>query len=489
MERQFSFNIILLILVNLLIKPFYIFGIEIPVQNIVGNESYGLYFTFLNLTYLFQIINDPGIQNYNSKEIAASPTLLRRFFPQILLLKLILALFFVAAVATASAILGYWQFDPLLLAMVMAGQVLVSVVQYTRTNVAAVGMFAADSLLSVLDKFLMIIGIGLLLWVLSPSEFNMRTFVLIQLISLIITWLGAIFLLRSKLEKLVWKWNRAVNRIIIKNSLPQALVIFLMFLYSRTDAVMIKSLLEDGSYQAGIYAAAFRIMDAFTMFTFLFAALLVPMFSKKLKTGKNIVPIYYQSLHWVLAIALTGACSVFAFRNEWMGFLYTDTSDQSGSILGILIWAFAFKSTNFVCGSLIVASGELRKLNILLAVTVLINVAVNAILIPSMGGYGAAIATFGTQVIVAVGMYLLSLPFLKEKNHALKLFPVISALFLIAPGYYFIKESGLSFGWHWQFLMLVAYAILAAFVARLLKIRELLYFARGIFERGSANSN
>ena len=392
-------------------------------------------------------------------------------------------------VAIAAAILGYWKFDPILLLLVMGAQVLVSMVQYTRTNIAAVGMYAKDSLLSIMDKFLMIAGIGSLIWITDTDLFSMRLFVLVQIGSLLVTWIAAMIILRSWLHKLSWKWNKAVNRKIVRNSLPQALVIFLMFLYSRTDAVMIKSLLNDGTYQAGIYAGAFRIMDAFTMFTFLFASLLVPMFSKKLKNNEPIAPIYYQSLHWVIAIALTATFSVLAFQDEWMSLLYKDITDQSGPILGILMLAFAFKSTNFVCGSLIVASGNLKKLNLLLAVTVILNVVANALLIPEYGPYGAAITTLATQVIVAIGMYILSLPFIKQKGHVRMLFPVLSALVLLIPGYVAIKNGVLTFDWIWQFLLLTGYILLSTFVARLLKVQELMYFARGLIDRGLNQSN
>ena len=70
MKREFTINIILLLFINILIKPAYIFGIETEVQNIVGTEAYGMYFAYFNFVFLFQFINDPGLQNYNAQLIA-----------------------------------------------------------------------------------------------------------------------------------------------------------------------------------------------------------------------------------------------------------------------------------------------------------------------------------------------------------------------------------------------------------------------------------
>ncbi|MEZ4982584.1 MAG: hypothetical protein R2769_13575 [Saprospiraceae bacterium] len=45
MQREFNLNIIMLVAINLLIKPFFIFGIDRTVQNVVGTSEYGMYFT------------------------------------------------------------------------------------------------------------------------------------------------------------------------------------------------------------------------------------------------------------------------------------------------------------------------------------------------------------------------------------------------------------------------------------------------------------
>ncbi len=70
MKREFFINIILLVGINLLIKPIYIFGIDRVVQNAVGKEAFGLYFAVFNFTFLLQIINDFGIHTFNNKHIS-----------------------------------------------------------------------------------------------------------------------------------------------------------------------------------------------------------------------------------------------------------------------------------------------------------------------------------------------------------------------------------------------------------------------------------
>ena len=74
---------------------------------------------------------------------------------------------------------------------------------------------------------------------------------------------------------------------ILRMSYPFALLILLMSLFNRVDSVMLERLLENGKEEAGIYAQSFRIFDAASQFSLLFAALLLPMFSRMIKLGEE----------------------------------------------------------------------------------------------------------------------------------------------------------------------------------------------------------
>ena len=56
MQKKFLTNLGFLLLVNLLIKPFYILGIDAEVQNAASGGEYGLYFALFNFTFLFNIL-------------------------------------------------------------------------------------------------------------------------------------------------------------------------------------------------------------------------------------------------------------------------------------------------------------------------------------------------------------------------------------------------------------------------------------------------
>jgi O-antigen/teichoic acid export membrane protein len=85
MKGSFISNLFLSLFLNLLIKPVSLLVIDAEVQNRVGAENYGLYFSLLNLTVLFNILVDLGINNYTIRTMAQDPSLATKHVGRIIL--------------------------------------------------------------------------------------------------------------------------------------------------------------------------------------------------------------------------------------------------------------------------------------------------------------------------------------------------------------------------------------------------------------------
>lgn len=70
---RFYSSLGLLILLNLLIKPVWIFGIDLQVQNIIGTREYGNYFSIFNLAIIFSFLTDWGFTIFFSRSASAMP--------------------------------------------------------------------------------------------------------------------------------------------------------------------------------------------------------------------------------------------------------------------------------------------------------------------------------------------------------------------------------------------------------------------------------
>ena len=240
-QKDFVFNLCLLIFLNLLVKPFWMLGVDVGVQNSVGAADYGIYFSILNFTLLFNMVLDMGTTNFNNRNIARNNQLLDKHLSSYIILRLLLGLAYFAVIFAVALLIGYRGIQLRLLFWIGLNQFLNAFLLYVRSNISALLMFKPDSILSVTDKLLMILFCGLLLWGnLTDEPFRIEWFVWSQTVAYLITIAVALFIVlrKANLRRLTWNWPFFV--VIIKKSLPYALVTFLMACYYRIDSVMLE---------------------------------------------------------------------------------------------------------------------------------------------------------------------------------------------------------------------------------------------------------
>ena len=163
-QGKFFSGLFWVLLLNLLVKPLWIFGIEVGVQNAVGAASYGFYFSIFNLAVIFNILLDLGITNYNTRNIARHPQLLGKHLSHILSIKVLLLFVYVVATFTIGALLGYDSHQFYILAFLCFNQFLNSLLLYLRSNYEGLLLFKWDSVLSVMDRVLIIEIVVLLVY-------------------------------------------------------------------------------------------------------------------------------------------------------------------------------------------------------------------------------------------------------------------------------------------------------------------------------------
>lgn len=474
-QKDFIFNICLLLFLNLLVKPFWLLGVEVGVQNQVGAADYGLYFAVFNFTYVFYMLLDMGICNYNNRTIARNNQLLDKYLSSIIVLRLILCLVYFAVIYTVALVIGYRGMQLKLLFWIGFNQFLNATMLYLRSNVSALLMFKTDSCLSVLDRLLAILFCGMLLWGhITDKPFQIEWFVYCQtaayLLSIAVAL--AIVLKKSKLRKLTW--NKKLSLLILKKSLPFALLTLLMAFYNRIDSVMIERLLpvDIATTEAGIYASAFRLLDALVMIAYLFSVILLPLFSKMIKDKENIQPIVRTSFSFLYAFAIGATVVLVCYREPILAWLYDDHVEQSASVFALLIPCIIPIAFTYVFGTLLTANGSLKKLNITAMAGIVVNILINIILIPRYQARGAAVASLCTQSVVSLLQFFIAV---KELRVPLRSMPWLPCLFFTAliVAATLLSRQYLHLEILYTLLILVAATLLFGLLTRLIDIRAL----------------
>jgi O-antigen/teichoic acid export membrane protein len=417
MQRKFLANLLLLLFLNILVKPLYIFGIDLGVQNLVGPDEYGIFFSMFNFTLLFNIVLDAGITSFNNRNISQYKHLLNKHFSGIVTIRLLLAVAYTIITISVGLLVGYGSRQMWLLVFLAINQFIISSVLYLRSNISGLQMFKTDSLVSVLDRVILILLCGYMLysryW---RAHFTIEIFVGCQTVSYLITFIVALLIVIRKSAFRKFYWNPVFARMIIRKSFPYALLALLMMFYFRMDSVLLERILPEGTgaRQAGIYASAFRLLDAFLMIPYLFSALLLPMFSKMIRYKENVGQLISLSFPIILLFSVSIIALSEGFSNEIMALLYKDHALESAKVFRLLIPGLIGYSTSFVFATLLTANGSLKTLNIIAASGMLLNILLNIILIPRYEAIGSALASFLTlnlsailQLIIAIRLFKL----------------------------------------------------------------------------------
>lgn len=469
-QKDFIFNIILLIFLNLLIKPFWILGIDVGVQNSVGAESYGMYFAVFNFTYLFNMLLDMGITNFNNRNIARHQQLLHKHLSGIITLKLLLGVIYMAVVFVVALIIGYRGLQLWFLFWMAINQFLNAFILYLRSNISALLMFKTDSCLSVMDRLLMIVFCGILLWGGVTNEpFRIEWFIYCQTVAYLLTALTALVIVVAKGKVTRLSWNPTFFLMILKKSLPFAILFLLMSFYNRIDSVMLERLLPAvvGASEAGIYASAFRLLDALVMIAYLFSVILLPLFSKMLKNNENITPIVKSSFSLLFLFSVTSVVLLECFRLPVMDLLYKEHVAESAAVFRFLIPGIIPISFTYIFGTMLTAHGDMKLLNITAIAGIMVNMAVNLLLIPRMQAVGAAIASLSTQSVVALLQVAIAFRQLKVPVTALPLVQSLVFTAVLIPAVWYFSQR---FNGHvlWALLITGAFSLLLGFATRLL---------------------
>ena len=476
MNKKFLKNIIFLLFINLLIKPFWILGIDVAVQNLVGDTSYGLYLAISQFSYLFYILLDLGLTNFNNRNIAQNNQLLSKHFVGISQAKIFLTVLYFIVIFVIGWLIGYRGEQLKLLAIVGFNQVLLSFILYVRSNISALLLFKTDSMLSVLDRVLMILICSFMLWsgFFPKDNFNVYTYIYAQTFSYVITLIIAIAIVLKHTGKLTIRINIPFVIMIIKKSLPYALLVLLMSFYNRLEPVLIERLLPQdiAASQAGVYAKAWRLFDAGNNISYLFSVILLPLFAAIIKEKEDLQGLVKQSFSIMLSMTCIIAVLCIFYSRNFMDIMYPEQNNtEASTILMILMGSFVSVSVTYIFGTLLTANGNLKHLNIVAACGVVLNITLNCLFIPNFQAVGAAFTSLCVQFVTCVIQFFIAKTIFKLKLGTSFWLRLVAFLVLISITAY--MSTTLTINLWASFGIAAATCVIIAFLTKMLNYNEI----------------
>lgn len=240
--------------------------------------------------------------------------------------------------------------------------------------------------------------------------------------------------------------DRAYWRSLLGTSIVLGFAIALAQVYFRIDAVLIA--LIRSSEEVGLYAAAYKFIELSDLVIAAVGVSLLPPLARFVATrDPRARPLVQRAFDVLVAAAAPLSIGMLVFAEEIVTFTAGDEFADAASALRILAPYVLFSFAAGVLWRVLLASGRDRTL-LRLAITVLVvNVALNAVLIPAYGFEAAAAVAVASEVL---GLALVAAASRREGLlPSLRYLPVVAvaagamvAAILLVPGPTLVQAIG-----------------------------------------------
>jgi O-antigen/teichoic acid export membrane protein len=185
-----------------------------------------------------------------------------------------------------------------------------------------------------------------------------------------------------------------------KGLAPFAVAFIGIAIYCKVDVLLIER--WSGTVQAGVYTAAYKVVDIFQALVVVAAGAVYPRLSRSATDGSGPSLGGQRATELLLLGAVPVGLGLFLLSTPAVSVLYGEDYAASGPVVARLALLLPLLSVSILGGYVLGAVGRMDVVALLYGVAVAINVALNAWLIPTMGAEGAALARLGSESLLLV---------------------------------------------------------------------------------------
>ncbi len=204
------------------------------------------------------------------------------------------------------------------------------------------------------------------------------------------------------------RWDPAAWRACLFESYPFALTSILASLYARLDLILLS--LWQGEMAAGWYGAAYKLWEAAGL---LWASLLDALFPEmsRLAVGQagrqRLRTLFRLGQRGVLAAGVLLALAGVLSAQFLIPLVYGGGEDYSPAVLifRLMVWAIPAMFLYLLCGHVLYALGEQRRVARAILAVGLANLALNLLVIPRWSYRGAAVVTLFSEWLLLLLLY------------------------------------------------------------------------------------
>jgi O-antigen/teichoic acid export membrane protein len=407
----------------------YIMGFFITMYSAryLGAEGFGIISLALAITGILVVFTDLGLGTLTVREVARDKSLVDKYTSNVAVIKLLLAFFTFILTAIIVYLFGYAD-EIKMVVYIITGSTLVNALSGIFYPIfQSYEKMEFQSIANVLNSSIMLVGTFLVIF----YNLDIYYFASLYLVSNIVVFFFIISVYVREFHAPSFNVDLAFWKPTLMMALPLSLVSIFSLIAYRVDTILL-SLLK-GSTVVGWYSASYRLMEVFLFLPGVFATAVFPVFSSlHLSSHETLKLSYQKSFKYLAILSIPVAVGTTVLAPEIVLLIYKSAFTPSIIILQILIWAIPITFLNYIFGTILPA---MNRQNVLLKVTFLsmiLNIALNLVVIPIYSYVGAAVVTVVTELFIFIlCLFILSRTFSKVRLQEVFFKPVVASLIML----------------------------------------------------------
>jgi O-antigen/teichoic acid export membrane protein len=218
--------------------------------------------------------------------------------------------------------------------------------------------------------------------------------------------LGAMAVFSTRFGTLAIGWNPPRWRNMLRASAPVALAGILTTIYITADLVMLGFMAD--AQEVGLYSASARLSVMALVPASMVGAAFLPQLAASRDDQPRRARIAARHAAPVLVVGAVIAALAVAYPGQLLGIVFGDAYLPATVTLGLLLAASAVSCLRLCHDAALLAWDFDRERLVTLGAAAALNIALNLVLIPRFGGYGAALATLAAEVVAFLSMAVLA---------------------------------------------------------------------------------
>ncbi|MCB0097667.1 MAG: oligosaccharide flippase family protein [Caldilineaceae bacterium] len=201
-----------------------------------------------------------------------------------------------------------------------------------------------------------------------------------------------------------WRFQWDIARRMLRECVPLLLSAISIVLYMKVDQVMLRQMVTDEA--AGLYAVAVRISESWYFFPTVIMSSFFPVLSTTIR--QDPAAYYartYMLMRFMVALSVCVAIPMTFFSEPIITLVFGMQYRDAGPILAVHIWSGLSVAMGITTSPWIFHYGYTKIALYRTLVGLFVNLLLNLLLIPSLAGLGAAIATTVSYACATFGWY------------------------------------------------------------------------------------